>query len=167
MTTLAPEAFIRHGPAAAVRQDEPGRALAWTVWPARERPARTAWVAAALLALGALAGVTMGDATIGVMAALALAVSLHRFLLPTDVVLHDDGITVHEPLRVRHVQWSDVDGVIWRADQGLLRAARDTHGRWLPRVGGLRGVIVPLGADPVESEVRRRAVDAFIRRNGR
>ena len=103
----------------------------------------------------------------GILAALALAVSLHRFLLPTDVVLHDDGVTVHEPLRVRHVQWGAVDGVIWRADQGMLRAARDAHGRWLPRIGGLRGVIVPLGSDPLESETRRRAVDAFIRRHGR
>jgi hypothetical protein len=165
MTTLAPEALIRHGVVAT--EPEPGRALAWTVWPARERPVRAACVTAGVMALGALAGFTMGDAWTGVIAALALAVSLHRFLLPTDVVLHDDGITVHEPLRVRHVQWDDVDGVIWRHDQGLLRAARDTHGRWLPRVGGLRGVIVPLGADPVESEARRRAVDGFIRRHGR
>lgn len=165
MTTLHPVEFVRRSPVEALA--DTGPALAWTVWPARERPARTAWTALALLAIGALSGLAMSDASLGVMAAVAVAVSLHRFLLPTDVVLHDDGITVHEPLRVRHVRWSDIDGVTWHAEQGLLRAARDAHARALPRHGGLRGVVVPLGADPVQAEVRRRAVDAFVRRHGR
>ena len=165
MTTLHPVEFVRRSPVEALA--ETGPALAWTVWPAREHPVRTTWVVLALPTLGALVGFAMQDPWLGVVAGLALAVSLHRFLLPTDVVLHDDGITVHEPLRVRHVRWSDVDGVVWHVDQGLLRAARDAHARSLPRHGGLRGVVVPLGADPVQAEVRRRAVDSFIRRHGR
>lgn len=165
--TLAPVGMLERGNAALAHREAPESAFAWTVWPAKERPRRAWMVAAALAMIGACTGAAMGDVWIGVMAALAIAVSLQRFLLPTDCVLTRDGITIHEPLRVHRVSWSAVEGVLWQRDQGLIRATRDASGRVIARTGGIRGVVVPLGADPVAAEARRRAVESFLDRHGR
>jgi len=165
--TLAPVGMLERGNAALARETEPEGAFAWSVWPAKERPSRAWLVVAALAAIGACTAVTMGDTWIGVMAALAIAVSLQRFLLPTDCVLTAEGITIHEPLRVHRLAWTSIEGVIWRREQGLLRATRDAAGRVIARHGGVRGVVVPLGTDPVAAEARRRAVESFLGRHGR
>lgn len=166
MTTLAPVELIRQGPVASVSDPAPEQAFAWTVWPAKERPARTAALLAGITAFGVLSSVALQDVALGCVAALMLALSVQRYLLPTDHVLNSDGITVHEPLRVRRVAWRDVEGVIWKREQGFLRVSRDTSGRALARTDGMRGFIILLGIDPVAAEARRRAVDAFIRRHG-
>jgi hypothetical protein len=113
-----------------------------------------------------MAGVALHDAALGGVAGLALAVSVQRYLLPTDHVLNSDGITVHEPLRVRRVAWTDVQGVIWKHEQGFLRVSRDVSGRAVARTDGMRGFTILLGSDPVAAESRRQAVDAFLRRHG-
>jgi hypothetical protein len=82
-------------------------------------------------------------------------------------MLSSEGITIHEPLRMHRIAWSSVEGVVWRRDAGLLRASRDAAGRVIARTGGMRGVVVPLGSDPVAAEARRRAVDSFLERHGR
>jgi hypothetical protein len=48
-----------------------------------------------------------------------------------------------------------------------MRATRDVAGRVIARQGGMRGVVVPLGHDPLAAEARRRAVEAFLERHGR
>jgi hypothetical protein len=68
---------------------------------------------------------------------------------------------------VHRIAWSSVEGILWRSDAGLLRATRDAAGRVIARTGGMRGVVVPLGNDPVAAEARRRAVEAFLERHGR
>ena len=162
--TLAPVEFMRQGRAAeAPHQD---RVTGWTVWPARERPALAVVVAAVLVMLALAAAMAWGDPLLGVLSSLAVAVSLQGFLLPTDYVLGPEGITVHEPLRVRRVLWSDVHGVMWRGDRGFLRASRDSAGRLLPRWGGPRGLTILLGADAVAAAARREAVEASLRRHG-
>jgi hypothetical protein len=166
MTSLAPVEDIRQGVLRAVSQQEPDHAMAWTVWPARERPGRGLAVLGALVAIGLGAAVAWNDLAMGLLSALVVAVALQRFLLPTDHVLTSHAIEVHEPLRVRRVPWSQVHGVIWRGDQGLLQATRDDQGRMLPRSGGPRGLVVMLGADPVAASARRDAVDACLRRHG-
>ena len=166
MTTLAPVELIRQGSVAAVSDPAPEQAFAWTVWPAKERPARTVALLAGIAVFGAMAAVALQDMALGGVAALALALSVQRYLLPTDHVLCSDGIAVHEPLRVRRVAWMDVEGVIWKPEQGFLRLASGASGRSATRAGGMRGVIIMLGADPVAAEARRQAVDAFIRRHG-
>ena len=162
--TLAPVEFMRHSETAAEPQQD--RVSGWTVWPAKERPARAAAVIAVLVGLALGAAMAWGDPLLGVLSSLAVAVSLQTFLLPTDYVLGPDGITVHEPLRVRRVAWSDVHGVVWRGDRGFLRASRESSGRQLPRWGGPRGLTILLGADAVAAAARRDAVDAFLRRHG-
>ena len=165
--TLAPVGMLERGTAVLAQREAPEAAFGWTVWPARERP-RHAWLAVlALVAIGVCATLASGDLWIGVMGALAVAVSLHRFLLPTDCMLSSEGITIHEPLRMHRIAWSSVEGVVWRRDAGLLRASRDAAGRVIARTGGMRGVVVPLGSDPVAAEARRRAVDSFLERHGR
>ena len=94
------------------------------------------------------------------------AEQVQRYLLPTDHVLNSDGITVHEPLRVRRVAWTDVQGVIWKHEQGFLRVSREVSGRAVARTDGMRGFTILLGSDPVAAESRRQAVDAFLRRHG-
>jgi hypothetical protein len=165
--TLAPVGMLERGKVTLARQTAPEGAFAWSVWPAKERPARAWLVMAALAAICVCTSAAMGDLWIGVMAALAIAVSLQRFLLPTDCMLTADGITIHEPLRVHRIAWTAVEGVIWKQDQGLLRATRDAAGRVIARHGGVRGVVVPLGSDPVAAETRRRAIEAFLDRHGR
>ena len=164
--TLAPIGMLERG-AVLAQREAPESAFAWTVWPARERPGRAWLVVLALLAIGACVSLAMGDAWFGVMGALAIAVSLHRFLLPTDCMLTSDGITIHEPLRMHRIAWRSVEGIVWKPDAGLLRATRDAAGRVIARTGGMRGVVVPLGHDPVAAEARRRAVEAFLERHGR
>ncbi len=166
MTTLAPVEFIRQGPVATTDRPTPEQAFAWTVWPAKERPMRTVALLAGMTAFGAMAGVALHDAALGGVAGLALAVSVQRYLLPTDHVLNNDGITVHEPLRVRRVAWTDVQGVIWKHEQGFLRVSREVSGRAVARTDGMRGFTILLGSDPVAAESRRQAVDAFLRRHG-
>lgn len=163
--TLAPVEFMREPQVIA----DPGqdRVTGWTVWPARERPLRAAAVVAVLMLLALGAAMAWGDPLLGVLSSLAVAVSLQTFLLPTDYVLGPEGITVHEPLRVRCVLWSDVHGVVWRGERGFLRASRDSAGRLLPRWGGPRGLTILLGADAVAASARRDAVDSFLRRHGR
>jgi|GEM_PF-2096929 len=166
MTTLAPVELIRNDPIEAMRSARAEQAFTWTVWPAKECPMRTVVLLVAMTALGVFSGVAFQDAWLGAVAAVALAVSVQRYLLPTDYVLTRDGITVHEPLRVRRVLWSDVQGVIWRNEQGLLKVSRDALGRSTPHHGGFSGIVIMLGRDAVASEARREAVDAFLRRNG-
>ncbi|MEY4769781.1 MAG: hypothetical protein RIQ40_521 [Planctomycetota bacterium] len=127
---------------------------------------RTVALLAGMTAFGAMAGVALHDAALGGVAGLALAVSVQRYLLPTDHVLNSDGITVHEPLRVRRVAWTDVQGVIWKREQGFLRVSREVSGRAVARTDGMRGFTILLGSDPVAAESRRQAVDAFLRRHG-
>jgi drug/metabolite transporter (DMT)-like permease len=93
--TLAPVGMLERGNAALARETAPEGAFAWSVWPAKERPSRAWLVVSALAAIGACTAVAMGDLWIGVMAALAIAVSLQRFLLPTDCMLTEDGIKNH------------------------------------------------------------------------
>ncbi len=166
MTTLAPVEFIRQGVVASIEREVPQQAFAWTVWPARERPSRTVFAVLAMVSLGWMVGSVMNDSWIGGVAGLALVISLQRFLLPTDYVLNADGLTVHEPLRVRMLRWNDVHGVMWQETRGLLRASRDGSGRRLSRIGGVCGVEILLGFDPASAEVRRRAVDSFLRQHG-
>lgn len=162
--TLAPVEFMREPQVMAdPRQD---RVTGWTVWPARERPLRAAVVVAVLVLLALGAAMAWGDPLLGVLSSLAVAVSLQTFLLPTDYVLDAEGITVHEPLRVRRVLWSDVHGVMWRGERGFLRASRDSAGRLLPGWGGPRGLTILLGADRVAAGARRDAVEASLRRHG-
>lgn len=162
--TLAPVEFMRHGE--SVTEPRQDRVNGWTVWPAKDRPARAVAVVAVLVMLALAAAMAWSDPLLGVLSSLAVAVSLQGFLLPTDYVLGPEGITVHEPLRVRRVLWSDVHGVVWRGDRGFLRASRDSAGRLLPRWGGPRGLAVLLGDDAVAAAARREAVEACLRRHG-
>lgn len=166
MTSLAPVEDIRQGVLRAVSQQEPDHAMAWTVWPARERPGRGLAVLGVLAAIGLGAAAAWNDLAMGLLSALVVAVALQRFLLPTDYVLTRHAIEVHEPLRVRRLPWAQVHGVIWRGQEGLLQATRDDQGRMLGRSGGPRGLVVMLGADPVSAAARRDAVDACLRRHG-
>lgn len=161
--TLAPVEFMRHTEAASEPQQR--GVTGWTVWPARERPLRACVVIAVLVGLALAAAVAWGDPLLGVLSSLAVAVSLQTFLLPTDYVLGPDGITVHEPLRVRRVLWSDVHGVMWRGERGFLRSSRDSTGRLLPKWSGPRGLTILLGADAVAAAARREAVEACLRRH--
>jgi len=163
--TLAPVELMQQ--ARPMAESDQHQVTGWTVWPARERPMRAVVVLGVLVILAVAAGIAWGDPLLGVLSSLAVAVGLQSFLLPTDYVLGPEGITVHEPLRIRRVLWSDVHGVIWRGERGFLRASRDSAGRMLPRWGGPRGITILLGVDGVAAAARREAVDAFLRRHGR
>jgi hypothetical protein len=103
--------------------DPTNRALAWTVHPARRRPA----AALGVLALTALAGWACADWGgawgWGVFAAGLLTASLRRFYLPTTYRLDDAGVTAKNLARVDRLAWPEVRRFRYD-DRGVFVSAR-------------------------------------------
>lgn len=72
----------------------PEETLAWTSWPARERPRRAALLALLIAGIAALVGWSFHDALWGALAALMLGFSVARFFAPTRYRFDAEGIEV-------------------------------------------------------------------------
>jgi Zn-dependent protease len=91
------------------RPDRPNQPLlTWAAHPARERPWATVAAIAAILALGAAAGLFAGHWLWAVLAAALLAASLNRFFLLSRFSIDGDGITARFPLKRQRLLWRDV-----------------------------------------------------------
>ena len=124
--------------------------IAWSVWPARDRPRSAAVVLASVLVLGVLIAKGTGDPVLGVAAPLFILVSLGSFLAKTDFRLTTDAVEVRTLGVVRSRPWSEMK----RATEdgtGLFLSPFEKR-RWLDAYRGLR---LPFGGN-------RNQVVAFV-----
>ena len=108
--------------------------IVWRSHPARERPGAAAAVCLVTGALAGLAAELMGHIGWGAFAALVMAVALHRFFLPTEYRIDEDGVGARSLLSRCRLRWEEIrrfahderGGLISpRARPTLLPGARD------------------------------------------
>ena len=113
--------------------------LAWTAHPARERPVAAVAVAGAILALALLSGLVIGPVG-GVVAAVVLAASLHRFFLPSRFSIDTEGVTAENRFSRRRIAWEEVRRFGHDRLGGYLATRRHE-----PRLGPRRGIHLLFG----------------------
>ncbi|HEX7076966.1 MAG TPA: hypothetical protein VF363_00955 [Candidatus Eisenbacteria bacterium] len=115
--------------------------IAWTVWPARERPIAAAVLLASALVLGALIGQGTRDRVLAVAAPLAVLLSLSSFLLPTAYRLTKESVEVRSlgVLRVR--PWTEMRR--FEADKNGVFLSPFEKRNWLDAYRGVR--LIPGG----------------------
>ena len=82
--------------------------LTWRVHPALERPLAAGFAVAVIAAIAWLAADLMQHPGWAAFAALVLLAALHRFFLPSEYRLDDEGVTLRQPWRTQHYRWSQI-----------------------------------------------------------
>jgi len=128
-------------------------ALCWTAHPARERPGVAVVVVAVIAFLSAAIGGFAGHAWVGVVAAVVLCASLHRFFFASRHGIDSSGVRSSTLVGSRSLRWSEIR----RIDLGSRGAWICTFGRknWLE---SRRGVHVLYGTQ--RAAVRERLTSA-------
>lgn len=124
------------------------RRLAWTSWPARERPLAAALGLAAVAGFGAAGAAAGGHWGIGLACAAALIAALHRFYFPVRCAVTEREATVRSLLGSRSMALSGVRRIAHDARLVLLSS------RSAGRSPGPRDLILPLPPADGESLVR-------------
>ncbi|REJ91489.1 MAG: hypothetical protein DWQ35_14180 [Planctomycetota bacterium] len=119
--------------------------LRWTVWPLVDRPLVSLGVVALMAALGWGVAVGSGGWYWGVLAAMALALSLWRYLLPVTFDVGIRGLRQDSLLQQARTSWSDIRAV--RRCRGGLLMLPGTDDRPLD---AMRGLFVPWGPHRAE-----------------
>lgn len=96
------------------------RALAWTVWPARDRPGIAALVIVVVLLVAVFAEKLMQSPWAGLLAGLFLAHALRGFFFPTIYRVDSSGVSTHCLFHVVHYPW-----------RRIRRFRHDAHGAFL------------------------------------
>jgi hypothetical protein len=92
-----------------------------------------------------------GDWMWGSLALMGMFLALIGFFLPTDVALSDTKIIVHEPLRVRAMQWDSIQACKNGGDALLLIQHGGRRSRQMR-------LVVPLGCGQF-TQVRKHAIE--------
>ena len=111
--------------------------LSWQSWPLREDRLRAALVLLGVLAAAVLVGWSCGRASLGLLAAGAIAVSMWRFFLPVCFEADHRGLSQWLFGRRRHIPWAVVSHHQICAAGVLLLSQVDDH------LAPLRGLYVP------------------------
>jgi len=96
--------------------------LTWTAHPARERPRAAFATTVVILALAAVAWLTLGHPAWAALAIAVLFLSLNRFFLPSRFEISDEAITVRWAMGTQTMRWQD-----------LRRFAHDERGGFLSK----------------------------------
>jgi hypothetical protein len=86
----------------------PAARLAWSAWPARERPFAAAVLVVSAVILGVLVGQGTKDLVLAVAAPLFVLVSVSSWLLPTAYRLTDEALEVRSLGVTRVRPWSEM-----------------------------------------------------------
>jgi len=86
----------------------PAAGLAWSAWPARERPFAAAILVGSAVLLGVLVGQGTGDTVLAFAAPLFVLVSVSSWLLPTAYRLTDEALEVRSLGVTRARPWSEM-----------------------------------------------------------
>ncbi|MCA9242949.1 MAG: PH domain-containing protein [Phycisphaerales bacterium] len=86
----------------------------WTAHPARQRPGAAVFASAVIVAFSVVVELATGERWMAGVSLVVLLVALHRFFLPTRVVLTDEAVEVREPFSTRRLRWEEIR----RADFG-------------------------------------------------
>lgn len=128
-------------------------AMSWTSHPARTRPCAALGALAAIAAMGALVGVTMGDWLFGALAIVALMLATASFFLPTRMRVNSEGVEVIYPLSRRTLAWNAIGFVAW-SPRGVWLATGPS------RRAIARGVQLDLYALSTDDSLRLRGIVA-------
>ncbi len=99
--------------------------LSWSDWPARRRPAISAF--AAIVIVGFVGAAASVDTALGVLSAIVLLGSTAEAILPTRFEVDDEGVSATNPLRAFHKDWARfgtwrlVDGGVWIDGKGRAK----------------------------------------------
>lgn len=125
-------------------------ALTWVDWPAPRLPRRAALAVVVIAVTGA--GAAWLDPFVGLICAALLLASTGEALLPSTLIVDEEGVEVSRFLHHRRVAWADLEG--WRAlPDGILLVGR---GRLAMRARR-RTVLLPFPADRAALEAHLRA----------
>lgn len=122
--------------------------LAWTSWPARERPAVAAIGLVAVIAFGAFGGLAAGHWIAGIGCSLALLFALQRFYAPVRCTVGSREATVRTLLGSRSLSLALVRRVL-HDGRVILLSTRSRSGS----LDALRGLVLPLPEGRAESIV--------------
>lgn len=91
-----------------VPEAAPAAGLAWSAWPARERPFAAAVLVVSAILLGVLVGRGTGDSVLAFAAPLFVLVSVSSWLLPTAYRLTEEALEVRSLGVTRARPWSEM-----------------------------------------------------------
>ena len=112
--------------------------LSWRVHPLRqESAARTTCLLALIFAVSAMAAWSLEHILFGLISLVVLALSMARYLLPTDYVVDDQGVTTKNLGVARRLTWRQINRIDVHADGLFLSPFRVPS-----RLDGFRGLFV-------------------------
>ena len=110
--------------------------LAWSAWPARERPLAAVVVLAAAVILGVLVRQATGDGVLAIAAPLFVLLSVSSWLLPTGFRLTEEALEVRSLGVTRARPWSEMRRMVVDESGVFLSPFERKH--WLDAYRGLR-----------------------------
>ena len=127
--------------ATSVREEplDEAEVFAWRAHPARQRPVAALFAAAVIAAMAVVCALAV-NVWWGIIAAVVLVLTLHRFFFPSRFTIDEQGVTARYLLGTRCCAWSEI-----------RRACHDRHGVYLStrsrpsRLDAYRGIQLLFG----------------------